>query len=109
MLTILLLGDNEEKLQKLKDWFTAKLPANDLENAKDFLSIKLVQGSNFIALTHSRQIKSLVDEVSFTECRNIAVPGEISGDLSTVDDSPADVSFPCRIVEGVLLYIARKT
>lgn len=86
-----------------------KLPANGLQKATDFLGIKVIQGSDFIALARKQQIQSLLDEVGHGECRNISVRCETSVDLGTVDGSPANASLPYRRVVAVLLYIATHT
>lgn len=86
-----------------------KVRVYDLPKATDFLDIKVIQGSDFIARSQKKQIQLLVDIVGITECRNITVPFETSVDLSSADGSSTDSSFSYTRVMGILLYIATHT
>lgn len=106
---LLLLGEDEEDLRKLKSQLVVKLPANDLGKATDFLGIKIRQEQDYIGLGQKKQIMSLVEELGLSESRETNLPCDLSIDLSTAENEVADPSFPYRRVVGVLLYIATHT
>ena len=68
---IILTGDYEEEISKLKGFLAKEFAIKDLSNLKYFLSMEVAQSRNDIFVSQRKYVLNLLKETRMVECKSI--------------------------------------
>nr|CAD1831090.1 unnamed protein product [Ananas comosus var. bracteatus] len=103
---IILTGDHEEELCKIKQCLAKEFEIKDIGNLKFFLGMEIARSKKGIAVSQRKYVLDLLSETGMLGCKPIETPMDSTVKLDNNDGSaPVDKERYQRLV-GKLLYLA---
>lgn len=102
---ILLAGNSESEITKVKAFLHSKFTIKDLGKAKFFLGIEIARGSTGMYITQRKYIKDIILDLNLVDAREVATP--LSSDWIANDENSGPYEDPSsyRRLIGRLLYL----
>ena len=103
---IILTGDDEEEIQKLKKFLATEFEIKDLGSLKYFLGMEIARSRKGIAVSQRKYVLDLLKETGMMDCKPAETPMDYTVKLGSVEESaPVDKGRYQRLV-GKLIYLS---
>lgn len=103
---IILTGDDESEMARLKRKLAAEFEIKDLGNLKYFLGMEVARSRKGIIVTQRKYILDLLNETGMSGCRPIDTPIDPNVKLGEIQEGePVDTTRYPKLV-GKLIYLS---
>ena len=102
---IILTGDDEVELARLKKNLAAEFEIKDLGSLRYFLGMEVARSKRGIVVSQETYILDLLEETRMSGCRPADTPMDPNGKLWEIGSVPVDVGRYQRLV-GKLIYLS---
>lgn len=103
---IVLTGDHEEEIKRLKSLLAKEFEIKDLGNLKYFLGMEVARSKKGISVSQRKYVLDLLKETGMLGCKPSETPMDATAKLGNLDkDTPVDKGRYQRLV-GKLIYLS---
>ncbi|KAL5758013.1 hypothetical protein ACOSP7_020624 [Xanthoceras sorbifolium] len=103
---IIMTGNSEEEIQKLKSFLAKEFEIKDLGSMKYFLGMEVARSKAGICINQRKYILDLLKETGMTACKPADTPMDYTTKLGLIEESPPVDKGRYQRLVGKLIYLS---
>ena len=103
---IVITGNNEGEIQKLKGFLAKEFEVKDLGNLRYFLGMEVARSKKGISVSQRKYVLDLLEETGMSDCKPAETPMDYTTKLGSIQDSPPVDKGRYQRLVGKLIYLS---
>ena len=102
---IVIIGNNDGEIQKLKGFLAKEFEVKDLGNLRYFLGMEVARSKKGISVSQRKYVLDLLEETGMSDCKPAETPKDYTTKLGSIQDSPPVDKGRYQRLVGKLIYL----